>query len=118
MSKLKKKSKKPDSIVIENFGWLEPSYMSIDVHALYDDESDTTVYNAVLILHLDDGEDDDSKGIIMQTDVYNECYHCCARQAAMSVLVLFGDNLIDNIAVCDDECEQFDELYIMSKFTK
>ena len=100
-----KVSKKRADITFSNFDSIDFKLLAIDVFKfLNPDNEEEFVYNASLTLLLDLEE---PSGLTLPTSVYNECPHCCAREALALAIQLADDRIANSISVFD---ENFDEI--------
>ena len=98
-------SKKQADIAFSNFDSIDFKLLTIDVFKfLNPDNEEEFVYNASLTLLLDLEE---LSGLTLPTSVYNECPHCCAREALALAIQLADDRIANSISVFD---ENFDEI--------
>jgi hypothetical protein len=98
-------SKKQADIAFSNFDSIDFKLLAIDVFKfLNPDNEEEFVYNASLTLLLDLEE---PSGLTLPTSVYNECPHCCAREALALAIQLADDRIANSISVFD---ENFDEI--------
>jgi hypothetical protein len=98
-------SKKQADIAFSNFDSIDFKLLTIDVFKfLNPDNEEEFVYNASLTLLLDLEE---PSGLTLPTSVYNECPHCCAREALALAIQLADDRIANSISVFD---ENFDEI--------
>ena len=106
MSKVPQR-KIPKTIKFDNFEIIDP-YVIVDVHGIPftdDNGEDNVSYHAFLALSFDD---DFTKILMMETDIYDECSHCCAREAAFLARELYGtiSNHI-NVYIDGEPTDQF-----------
>lgn len=111
-------SKKQADIAFSNFDSIDFKLLTIDVFKfLNPDNEEEFVYNAGLTLLLDLEE---LSGLTLPTSVYNECPHCCAREALALAIQLADDRIANSISVFDENFDEvgefiadelFDELY-------
>lgn len=98
-------SKKQADITFSNFDSIDFKLLAIDVFKfLNPDNEEEFVYNASLTLLLDLEE---PSGLTLPTSIYNECPHCCAREALVLAIQLADDRIANSILVFD---ENFDEI--------
>ena len=117
-TKSTKVSKKPADITFSNFDSIDFKLLAIDVFKfLNPDNEEEFVYNASLTLLLDLEE---PSGLTLPTSIYNECPHCCAREALALAIQLADDRVANSISVFDENFDEvgefiadelFDELY-------
>ena len=104
-TKSTKVSKKQSDITFSNFDSIDFKLLAIDVFKfLNPDNEEEFVYNASLTLLLDLEE---PSGLTLPTSIYNECPHCCAREALALAIQLADDRVANSISVFD---ENFDEV--------
>ena len=105
VTKSTKVSKKQSDITFSNFDSIDFKLLAIDVFKfLNPDNEEEFVYNASLTLLLDLEE---PSGLTLPTSIYNECPHCCAREALALAIQLADDRVANSISVFD---ENFDEV--------
>ena len=105
VTKSTKVSKKQADITFSNFDSIDFKLLAIDVFKfLNPDNEEEFVYNASLTLLLDLEE---PSGLTLPTSIYNECPHCCAREALALAIQLADDRIANSISVFD---ENFDEV--------
>lgn len=117
-TKSTKVSKKQSDITFSNFDSIDFKLLAIDVFKfLNPDNEEEFVYNASLTLLLDLEE---PSGLSLPTSIYNECPHCCAREALALAIQLADDRVANSISVFDENFDEvgefiadelFDELY-------
>ena len=117
-AKSAKVSKKRADITFSNFDSIDFKLLAIDVFKfLNPDNEEEFVYNASLTLLLDLEE---PSGLTLPTSIYNECPHCCAREALALAIQLADDRVANSISVFDENFDEvgefiadelFDELY-------
>lgn len=118
VTKSTKVSKKQSDITFSNFDSIDFKLLAIDVFKfLNPDNEEEIVYNASLTLLLDLEE---PSGLSLPTSIYNECPHCCAREALALAIQLADDRVANSISVFDENFDEvcefiadelFDELY-------
>ena len=118
IKKAPKASKKQTDITFSNFDSINFKLLAIDIFKFMNPENEEEfVYNASLTLLLDL---DEPKGLTLPTSIYNECPHCCAREAVALALQLADDRVVNSISVFDEDFnevgefsadELFEELY-------
>ena len=117
-TKSTKVSKKLADITFSNFDSIDFKLLAIDVFKfLNPDNEEEFVYNASLTLLLDLEE---PSGLTLPTSIYNECPHCCAREALALAIQLADARVANSISVFDENFDEvgefiadelFDELY-------
>lgn len=106
-TKSAKVSKKRADITFSNFDWIDFKLLAIDVFKfLNPDNEEEFVYNASLTLLLDLEE---LSGLTLPTSIYNECPHCCAREALALAIQLADDRIANSISVFDENFDEVDE---------
>jgi len=99
-TKSTKVSKKQADITFSNFDSIDFKLLAIDVFKfLNPDNEEEFVYNASLTLLLDLEE---PSGLSLPTSIYNECPHCCAREALALAIQLADDRVANSISVFDE----------------
>ena len=99
-AKSAKVSKKQADITFSNFDSIDFKLLAIDVFKfLNPDNEEEFVYNASLTLLLDLEE---PSGLSLPTSIYNECPHCCAREALVLAIQLADDRVANSISVFDE----------------
>ena len=102
-----KVSKKQADITFSNFDSIDFKLLAIDVFKfLNPDNEEEFVYNASLTLLLDLEE---PSGLSLPTSIYNECPHCCAREALALAIQLADDRVANSISVFDENFDEVDE---------
>ena len=106
-TKSTKVSKKRADIAFSNFDSIDFELLAIDVFKLLNpDNEEEFVYNASLTLLLDLEE---PSGLTLPTSIYNECPHCCAREALALAIQLADDRVANSISVFDENFDEIDE---------
>jgi len=106
-TKSTKVSKKQADITFSNFDSIDFKLLAIDVFKfLNPDNEEEFVYNASLTLLLDLEE---PSGLTLPTSIYNECPHCCAREALALAIQLADDRVANSISVFDENFDEVDE---------
>lgn len=106
-SRSTKVSKKQADITFSNFDSINFKLLAIDVFKfLNPDNEEQFVYNASLTLLLDLEE---PSGLSLPTSIYNECPHCCAREALALAIQLADDRVANSISVFDENFDEIDE---------
>ena len=106
-TKSTKVSKKQADITFSNFDSINFKLLAIDVFKfLNPDNEEEFVYNASLTLLLDLEE---PSGLTLPTSIYNECPHCCAREALALAIQLADDRIANSISVFDENFDEVDE---------
>ena len=107
VTKSTKVSKKQADITFSNFDSIDFKLLAIDVFKfLNPDNEEEFVYNASLTLLLDLEE---PSGLTLPTSIYNECPHCCAREALALAIQLADDRIANSISVFDENFDEIDE---------
>lgn len=107
VTKSTKVSKKRADITFSNFDSIDFKLLAIDVFKfLNPDNEEEFVYNASLTLLLDLEE---PSGLTLPTSIYNECPHCCAREALVLAIQLADDRIANSISVFDENFDEVDE---------
>ena len=107
VTKSTKVSKKQADITFSNFDSINFKLLAIDVFKfLNPDNEEEFVYNASLTLLLDLEE---PSGLTLPTSIYNECPHCCAREALALAIQLADDRVTNSISVFDENFDEVDE---------
>ena len=107
VTKSTKVSKKQADITFSNFDSIDFKLLAIDVFKfLNPDNEEEFVYNASLTLLLDLEE---PSGLSLPTSIYNECPHCCAREALALAIQLADDCIANSISVFDENFDEVDE---------
>ena len=106
-TKSTKVSKKQADITFSNFDSIDFKLLAIDVFKfLNPDNEEEFVYNASLTLLLDLEE---PSGLTLPTSIYNECPHCCAREALALAIQLADDRVANSISVFDENFDAVGE---------
>ena len=108
-TKSTKASKKQTDITFSNFDSIDFKLLAIDVFKfLNPDNEEEFIYGACLTLLLDLEE---PSGLTLPTSIYNECPHCCAREALVLAIQLADDRVANSISVFDENFDEVDEFF-------
>jgi len=99
--------KKRADITFSNFDWIDIKAIHISIHKfLNPDDEKEFGYKAILTLLLDL---ENGKGLMLDTDIYDECPHCCARDGLMLACQLGEALVLNDIILYDENYDQVDE---------
>ena len=110
MTEITETPKRTIDQTIENFGFYDVQFADISLYAFQvtEDDETVTVYQAMANIHLENNKTESHWMITTNTNIFDECKYCAARNA-LSLLDELYDCVFTEVTVFDEAGDVIDE---------